>query len=439
MKNPYNQYHTDLKLAFTLGVYQDKDITCIPKSTLHNWKRRKPEYYKSFLGNNYSKQLVEAMEKLIKAKVVIKTLKAFLIIKNGLILLAKLPKNLKNRIETKKTIVKIIQNTKETIGFNRVLKYFEMSASTFYDWAFQIKFSCEESLEKLCFKRFVNQISIPEIQKLKTLMESVKEYNWPLSSIWGYGRKHKTISFSKSTFYKYTKILFPGYPQKYKKKRTQGFVTSFPNQVWHCDITQFKTRDGNKVNIYILMDNFSKFILNWKVSLSVSSSNCKDMIKETIEIYSISFCKITIPDLFPLINLNLDKNMPYVHLLSDGGPENLGELNTYIREEYPPINKLIAKADITFSNSPIEALNKILKYQFLHLTEVRDINHIERLLSEWFPIYNNQRPNRSGKYILTPYEVHNNVSLDREELREETIQARKERILYNQSVNCGVC
>lgn len=116
-----------------------------------------------------------------------------------------------------------------------------------------------------------------------------------------------------------------------------------------------------------------------------------------------------------------------------------GKLDDYVQGENPPINKLIAKTDITFSNSPIEALNKILKYQFLYLNEVRDINHLERLLSEWFPIYCNQRPNKAGKYILTPYEVYTNVTLDKQELREETIQARKERILYNQSIKCGVC
>jgi ACT domain-containing protein len=323
MINTYNQYHTDLKLTFTLGLYQEEDIQHIPKSTLHNWKRNKSEYYKSFLGNHFSQELKSVIEKLIKAKTVINTLKAYLKMKHCLLFIARLPKSLKNTIETKEKIVKVIQNTRETLGFNRVLKYFDISASTYHDWAFQIQFSCEASPEKLCFRRFVNQISIPEIKKLKSLMESIKENNWPLSSIWGYGKKHKIISFSKSTFYKYARILFPGYPQKYKKKRSLGFVTYFPNQVWHCDITQFKMRDGKKANIYILMDNFSKFILNWKVSLTVSSSICKDMIQEAIDIYSNHFSKITLPDLFPLINLNLDKNTPFVHLLSDGGPENL--------------------------------------------------------------------------------------------------------------------
>ncbi|WP_246047781.1 hypothetical protein [Leptospira ilyithenensis] len=52
--------------------------------------------------------------------------------------------------------------------------------------------------------------------------------------------------------------------------------------------------------------------------------------------------------------------------MTDGGSENKGELDGWINRSGVAINKIIAQKDVTFSNSQIEALNKIIKYQFLY-------------------------------------------------------------------------
>ncbi len=83
--------------------------------------------------------------------------------------------------------------------------------------------------------------------------------------------------------------------------------------------------------------------------------------------------------------------------------------------------------------------NKIVKYQFLYNIDVKNIEHLQSLLEDWIPIYNNQRPSISGNYLLTPKEVFEGVSIDTDSLKNDFSNAKKERILFNQTNKCEVC
>ncbi len=58
--------------------------------------------------------------------------------------------------------------------------------------------------------------------------------------------------------------------------------------------------------------------------------------------------------------------------------ENKGAVDEGIINEEMLINKLIAKKDIVFSNSMIEAVNKRMKYDFLYTREYADIDDLNR-------------------------------------------------------------
>ncbi len=64
-----------------------------------------------------------------------------------------------------------------------------------------------------------------------------------------------------------------------------------------------------------------------------------------------------------------------VRLIVDGGVENNNNtVNDYISSEQVSVQKLIAGKDIRFSNSMIEAQNKIIKYHYLFKHDFRDIH-----------------------------------------------------------------
>jgi transposase InsO family protein len=385
----------------------------------------------------YNQEAIELIRKINASKALIHSLKAYLRIKQSLLYIKSLPQKMRTSFPTKKKIIATIAKTKDAIGLGRTLRLFRISKSTYHHWKSQIQFECNLSNIKLCFRKFPTQIANLEIHKIKKLCEDKIPLGWPLSSIWGYGRKKDILHLSLASFIHYVKILkLDAIRKKFKKKRKLGFVTQTPNQVWHADITIFTLLNGQKAYIYLLVDNFSKFILNYKISHSVSSTICKEMIEAAYDRFGVRSQRLTLPDLFPIVNLNLSKHTNFVHLMTDGGPENKGKLNEWIDASGANINKIIAQKDVSFSNSPIEALNKIIKYQFLHHQNISTLQELNDRIESWVPIYNKERPNRAGKYLLTPEEIYNDTKLDLSSLKEKTKIAKQDRIQENRNFNC---
>ncbi|MDH5382479.1 MAG: integrase core domain-containing protein, partial [Cyclobacteriaceae bacterium] len=125
-----------------------------------------------------------------------------------------------------------------------------------------------------------------------------------------------------------------------------------------------------------------------------------------------------------------------VELVVDGGPEN----NNYVVENFinsaeVDIKKSIALKDILFSNSMVEATNKLLKYRYLFPKVIEDGEQLKTALEKSINDFNEIRPH--GKLSgLTPSEAYSGqnvpVVFDPEVL--------KQRIHQNQSnTGCEIC
>lgn len=74
------------------------------------------------------------------------------------------------------------------------------------------------------------------------------------------------------------------------------------------------------------------------------------------------------------------------------------------------IKKLIARVDVTFSNSMIEAVNKILKYRYLFRTSIPDLERLQDAVSSAVNDYN-ARPHYALR-CLTPDEAYRGETFD---------------------------
>jgi putative transposase len=123
----------------------------------------------------------------------------------------------------------------------------------------------------------------------------------------------------------------------------------------------------------------------------------------------------------------------------DGGSENNNSLvDGYVNDPLIPIKKIIAQHDIQFSNSIVEAVNKVVKYRFLRHVELFDFHNLKDYLTKAIPLYNSVQPHYS-LHGLTPEEAFRRVSLDRNALKARFIEAKRERIAENTRYSCGVC
>ena len=275
------------------------------------------------------------------------------------------------------------------------------------------KKKCDNSIFQLCQPRHPHQLLSSEVNIIKNYLLNEKFENWSALSIYYQALREKTVFMGMSTWYKYANRL--GVKRKFFKlnrKREIGIRASKPFQIIHMDVTIFKPLDQIKVYIYFIVDNFSRAILNWKASLEYSSAIALDVLKEAIQKHDIG----------------IDST-----LVTDGGPENHGEVSKFVSNR-ENLKQLIAQKDIIQSNSMVEAVNKHIKSYYLFKKELKDLNDTFKYLSTSVPDYNNKPHGRL--YGLTPNEVLNGNEPAKDNYQNDIAEARKKRLLQNQSKEC---
>jgi len=279
-----------------------------------------------------------------------------------------------------------------------------------------VKFKCENSVFSLCRKQYPNQLRPTEVETMKKLLTDQELSHWPIISLCYHAVRKGLLSASPQTWYKYNKLL--GIRKHAFKRRNpyrKGLKATYPNVYWHADITIFKTLDNVKHYIYLVVDNFSRKILSWDMADRVNGEVRMQTLKVAWE-----------------------KASPEgpVELVVDGGPENNNYVvNNFLNSEGVDITKSVALKDILFSNSMVEAANKLLKYRYLFPENIQDGDQLKTVLEKSIYEFNEVRPhgNLSG---LTPNEAYQGqnvpVSFDPEVL--------KQRIQQNQdNTGCAKC
>jgi putative transposase len=143
-----------------------------------------------------------------------------------------------------------------------------------------------------------------------------------------------------------------------------GIRTTEPHQIWHADISIVKCLNGMKYYVYILMANYSRFILNYQVAENVSAGIRLTSIRKACLEYLSDYDSDTL-------------------LLVDGGVENNNlQVEQYLKLKQRNIRKLIAGKDILFSNSMVEAQNRLIKHQYLFKHPFRNMIELKSIL-EW--------------------------------------------------------
>lgn len=320
--------------------------------------------------------------------------------------------------DNKDSIVNAIENIKEIIPIENAIKIFNISRSTYQNYKTLVINKCDASYFLWCVKKYPHQLLKQEISVIRDYMIDEKYKFWSKSSTYLKAIREKAISCGISTWYKYCKLL--GYNNRHlrPKKKYKSLKTSKPNEIWCADVTVFKTLDGVKHYIHFLMDHYSKMILGFRIEKSSSAFAIKTLLQE-------AYKKLAIDD--------------DIIFLTDGGSENKNStVAGFINSKLAKMKHLIAQKDIQFSNSKIEAFNKIIKHQFLLPKNLNNFKQLNVALNKDVLIYNNNRP-QLGLAGNTPSETYNNVPLNMKQYTSHFNEHKKNRILQNQKSTCNNC
>lgn len=161
----------------------------------------------------------------------------------------------------------------------------------------------------------------------------------------------------------------------------EGLTIGFPNQVWGVDITYVRLRN-DWLYLFAILDWYSRFVLSWELSDSLSSEFCCQALNRAISFYGI----------------------PDIHN-SDQGSQLTAKVYLDILRQYPTIKISMDGRGRAFDNIFTERLWRTVKYEEVYLKDYSTPKEAKQSLGQYFNLYNNERLHQSLSY-QTPAEVY---------------------------------
>jgi putative transposase len=162
--------------------------------------------------------------------------------------------------------------------------------------------------------------------------------------------------------------------------RLKGLTIERPDHVWCADITYIPVRRGF-LYLVAIMDWATRHILAWRLSNTLDARFCVEALNDALAGYGK-------PEIF-----NTDQGSQFTGF---------------------DFTSMLKRAEVTISmdgrgrcmdNIFIERLWRSLKYEAVHLHELTDGFHAERVIGDWIEFYNRERPH-SALAGRTPAEAY---------------------------------
>ena len=415
IKKTYNKYPTSLKMLYKQNAFNKSLFKSIPRSTRQYWKdfgsENLFEHNNFQINNSENALLVKSLREIQELKKIIRALVYLIVVYKKLLFQFKLKRE--NILPTQKYIALCLSYFEENFSKPNFFKWLPFSSNQWASW--NSSKGCKISLLSLCRLKHPQQLTTTEINIIDKNCRNDEYKYWPLVSIYYKLLRDKLLFCSRSTFYKYCRLLSITNCKKHKHKNYKPLIAKAAKQILHLDVTIYSLQNGTKVYLHVLRDNFSKAILGCKAAANCCSKNSKGLLEEV------------------LVKYNLMNNEGL--LITDDGSENKGELQTLVNKPGMLWKKLVAQIDIVQSNSMVEAANKILKYQFLFHKVFDSLEQLQFALPLILAEYNNM-PNAS-LFGLTPSEVIAGAIPNKNLYSVEIANSKKLRLFANQKIICN--
>jgi putative transposase len=416
-------WDTNVKHYVRNGLFNNLPDTIkaqIPKTNKHRWEHEAANKYMGCEVANFIKKELELIKRTGKSRNAKKIMEAYFGLSDTYHEIISDVKGIKHQVALQKEkIVNAIENIKELIPIEKALQVFNLSRSTYHNYKTLVINKCDASYFLWCVKQYPHQLLNKEIMQIKKYMENQAYRYWSKASVYLLALRNKNTAICLTTWYKYSKLLGYSKNRHLFPLKKHASLTSFrPNEIWCADVTILKTADNKKHYIHFLMDHYSKMILGYSVENSSNPKAIKKLLEE-------AYFK--------------HKNKELITFVTDAGIENVNTtVQAFLSSTNQDIKHLIAQKDIPFSNSKIEAFNKIIKHQFLLPKNLTGRGQLETALKIDIQTYNIIRPQLS-LHGNTPAEAFNGKTIDLKNYKSHFEVQKIERTSINQQNQCKGC
>lgn len=285
-------------------------------------------------------------------------------------------------------VIRVVEES--PLGIKRTLQELNINRSTFYLWYQRYR---EQGYDGLAAKpssrkRFWNAVPPWERQKvIETALDypdqTPRELAWLITDSRGY-------YISESTVYRILKandlIASPAFTVLTARDK---FVqpTRRVHELWQTDFTYLKVVHWGWYYLSTVLDDYSRYIIAWKLCSGMSTDDVKETIAEAITLSGIQDARV----------------VTRPRLLSDNGPCYLsGELRTYL--EGQGIGHVRSKPFHPMTQGKIERYHRSMKNIIL-LEHYYSPEELQDRIGAFVDYYNNQRYHESLSNV-TPADVY---------------------------------
>lgn len=311
----------------------------------------------------------------------------------------------------KMEIIRLVEDS--TLSANRTLKELDISRSTFYNWYRRYQ---EDGYDGLADKRpnpnrIWNKIPEPVKEEVVDISleypdKSPRELAWFITDT-------REYFISESSVYRilklYDLITSPAYIVISARDKFKN-PTKHVNELWQTDFSYFRIIHWGWYYLSTVMDDYSRYILAWKLFTSMSTGDVKETLDMAVEKTGVTQVHV--------------RHRP--RLLSDNGPCYLSQdLKEYLNEK--GIKHTRGAPYHPQTQGKIERYHRSIK-NIINLQNYYSPEELEKEIGAFVKHYNNNRYHESLNN-LTPVDVYNGrdkkiISM-REKIKQQTLKLRR--------------
>ena len=302
----------------------------------------------------------------------------------------------------KREMIKLVEQS--SLPVSQTLRRLDINKSTFYNWLQRSRCAGDEALTDKHSgpNRAWNQL--PESRQIAVVDLALSEPELSPRELAVKYTDEQAYFVSESTVYRLLKaqdlITSPAYILMQASNQFQQPTTRV-NQMWQTDFTYLKVIGWGWYYLSTVLDDYSRFIVAWRLCTSMSARDVSDTLDEALEFTGMDQVHI--------------KHKP--RLLSDNGPSYVAaELKTYLDDR--GMTHTRGRPYHPMTQGKIERWHQTLKNRIL-LESYFFPGDLEASIEAFVDHYNHHRYHE-GINNLTPADVYFG--------RSQTIREQRERI-----------
>lgn len=315
----------------------------------------------------------------------------------------------------KMEIIRLVETSE--LSVKQTLAELEVPRSTFYDWYDRYTKSGYEGLADRLPQRqqFWNRIpdsvreQVVEVALAQTEL-SPRQLAWQLTDTQGY-------FISESSVYRilkgYDLVTSPVF-QLVNAKDQFEHPTQRIHELWQTDFTQFKVVDWGYYYLCTVLDDYSRYILAWRLATTMGSTDVEATLQVAVEKTGVLSIQV--------------RHRP--RLLSDNGPAFVSDaLKKYLKHYH--IEHVRGAPYHPQTQGKIERYHRSMK-SLIKLDLYYSPSELEQAIASFVRYYNEQRYHEALDNV-TPADMYfgryTHVITQRERIKQQTLQHRREQYL----------